>query len=147
MEIPEKYIMKISGSVVEYENDYRYSTKIKEKIFGSQIGSVVPLSFNYDHYNRPLCLLGVAKLKTDEKGISADCYICDVLNGRMVKELIDSGTPFELGIYANNIESTTHGDETIITKGTIKEVSIVPVENVIYPIEIDKENKNDNSKV
>ena len=113
--------------------------KIKEKIFDGQSGSVVPLCFNYDHYNLPLCLLGVAKLKTYEKGISADCYICDVLDGRMVKELINSGTPFELGMYANDIESTTHGDETIITKGTIKEVSIVPVENVIYPIEIDKE--------
>lgn len=140
MEIPEKYIMKLSGSVAEYGNDYRYNKKLKEKIFDSQSGSVVALSYNYDHHSQPVCLLGVAELKTDEKGISADCYICDVLNGRMVKELIDTGMPFELGMWANQIETITHGDETIVTKGTIREVSIVPVENVIYPVEIEKEN-------
>ncbi len=133
--IPEKYIMKLSGSVVEYGMDYRYDRKIKEKIFDGQNGSVVPLCYNHIHEIGSLA--GVAELKTTEKGMSADCYIYDIAYGRSITEFINANLIFELGIYANNIETTTHGDETIITKGTIREISIIPVENVRYPVKIE----------
>lgn len=138
MEIPEIFIMKLSGSVVEYGYDYRYDKEIKEKIFNNQDGSIVPLSYNYIHSMG--CQAGVAKLKIDEKGISADCYIYDIPFGRTVAEFINANLIFELGMYVNQVEATTHGDKTIVTKGTIREVSIVPVENARYPVEIVKEN-------
>ena len=138
MEIPENYIMKLSGSVVEYGNDYRYNKKIKEKIFDDQNGSVVPLCYDYIHQIG--CLAGVAELKIDEKGISADCYIYDTSYGKSIAEFINANLIFELGMYVNCVEAATHGDETIVTKGTIREVSIVPVENPRYPVEIIKEN-------
>lgn len=138
MEIPEKYIMKLSGSVVEYGYDYRYDKEIKDKIFNSQNGSIVPLCYNYIHEMG--CQAGIAKLKIDEKGISADCYIYDTPFGRSVTEFINANLVFELGMYVNHVETTTHGDKTIVTKGTIREVSIVPVENARYPVEIEKGN-------
>lgn len=136
MGIPKKYTMKLSGSVVEYGMDYRYNKKIKEKIFDGQNGSVVPLCYNHIHQYG--CLAGAAELKIDEKGISADCYFYDTSYGISVENLINAGLNFELGMYANNIEVMAHGDETVVTKGTIREISIIPVEKVRYPVKIEK---------
>lgn len=124
MEIPEKYIMKLSGSVLEYGNDPRYDRKIKERIFSKQNGCVVPVCYNYIHEIGSL--VGMAELKENEKGVSADCYVIDTAFTRKVKELLESPC-YELAVCINKVKTFTHGDETIVTEGNIREVSIVQV--------------------
>lgn len=124
MEIPEKYIMKLSGSVLEYGNDPRYNRKIKERLFSKQNGCTVPVCYNYIHEIGTL--VGIAELKENKKGVSADCYVIDTAFTRKVKELLESPC-YELGACITGVETVTHGDETIVTKGDIREVSIVQV--------------------
>lgn len=131
----KKYIMKLSGSVINYGYDKRYNKNIKERIFSSQNKMQMPLC--YDHIHEIGLLAGEAEIKEDEKGVSAVCYIYDTPYGRHIKELIDSNLQFEFGAYVNMAEMITYGDKTIVTKGVIREISIVPVENVMYPVKIE----------
>ena len=131
-----KHIMKLSGSVINYGYDERYNKKIKERIFGSQNETQTPVCYNHRHD----IMLGQAEIKEDENGVSAVCYICNTDYGKRVKELIDSNLQFELGAYINMVRTITHGDETIVTEGVIREISIVPVENARYPVRIEKGN-------
>ena len=132
----KKCIMKLSSSVINYGYDERYNKKIRERIFSSQNEIQTPLCYNYIHEIGSVA--GVAEIKEDENGVSAVCYIHDTFYGRRIKEKIDSNLQFELGAYINMVETTTNGDETIVTKGVIREISIVPVEKVRYPVKIEK---------
>lgn len=133
----KKYIMKLSGSVINYGYDKRYNKNIKERIFSSQNETKAPLC--YDNIHEIGLLAGETEIKEDENGVSAVCYICNTPYGRHIKELIDSNLQFELGACVNMVETITHGNETIVTKGVILEISIIPVENAMYPVKIEQE--------
>lgn len=118
----EKY--GFSGCVVKYDVKNATGDIISKNTFKNIDGKIVPLIYNFQHYNSD-SILGYAMLENKDDGIYCNGIFNDSPYSALCKEHNING----LGIYANNIER----DGDCIKSGNIRYIFILPEDKKVHP--------------
>ena len=105
--------------VLKYEVESIRGLKYKKGLFASQDGNVVPLVWNYQHFD-PETVLGHAVLENKPEGVYAYCHLSNTPNGKIALELM-SDTVMSLGPFITSYKV----EDKHIVKGRISSCSLM----------------------
>lgn len=111
-----------SGLATKFNQKCEDGRVIKPGAFAKDEGKKVPLVWEHNTKS-PDNILGYAILKNEEGGVRAYNYFNDTDAGKTAKKLVKHGSIDTMSIRAGNLVE----QNLDVLKGTIKEVSLVPV--------------------